>query len=541
MKKLVTIFMLTQALIVQAQISTFEDLTVSPGSVLNASGPSVLSNFRSGNIRMPTVYSTSFGGYWAGGWAYTNIKNDTLGGFNNLYTGYAGSGNNQSSNYAVGQGGSTMHLTGADAGDSVLGFFVTNATYAALSMKNGDAFAKKFGGSTGNDPDYFALVVKAWKNGTLKNDSVVFYLADYRFANNAQDYIVKNWSYVNLRGLGKVDSLLMKLISTDNGNFGMNTPSFFCVDDIMTLRDTADFENLMLLSGTYRNKVDTILTKNYLSGLALFPSAYTVSSFGDYWSSGFAISNILDTITPGYANLYSSYAGLGADSSKQYAVAQNKCRVVIPTNILPTPIVTGMYVTNTTYAALSMKNGDAFAKKFGGQSGNDPDYFLLTVKAFLGGNRKADSVNFYLADYRNSDNSKDYIVNTWKWLNLSSLGLVDSLEFILSSTDNGTFGMNTPAFFALDNLTIDFSNSVNELLPASSVRVYPNPAKHQLFIDANHANLQSARIYDLSGRQVHQVYGEQISEISLKDIPAGLYMLELKGNQLNVVKKIIIE
>jgi hypothetical protein len=182
-----------------------------------------------------------------------------------------------------------------------------------------------------------------------------------------------------------------------------------------------------------------------------------------------------------------------------------------------------------------------FAKKFGGQSGNDPDYFLLTVKAFLGGNRKADSVNFYLADYRNSDNSKDYIVNTWKWLNLSSLGLVDSLEFILSSSDNGTFGMNTPAFFALDNFSLDFSNSVNELLPSSSVRVYPNPAKHQLFIDANHANLQSARIYDLSGRQVHQVYGEQISEISLKDIPAGLYMLELKGNQLNVVKKIIIE
>ncbi|MFN5884360.1 MAG: DUF4465 domain-containing protein, partial [Bacteroidota bacterium] len=309
-------------------------------------------------------------------------------------------------------------------------------------MKNGDAFAKKFGGQTGNDPDYFALVFKAWKNGTLKNDSIVFYLADFRFANNALDYIIKNWTYVDLRALGKIDSLRMQLISSDTGFFGMNTPSFFCVDDIITTLDTADFENLPLVTGSYQNKSNAVLRKSYQSELAFFPSTYTVSEYGDYWSSGFAISSVFDTVTPGYGNLYTSFAGLGADSSIQYAISQNRSRVLIPTNILPIPHVKGMYVTNTTYAALSMKFGDAFAKKFGGPSGNDPDYLLLTVKAFLGGTQKADSVNFYLADFRNADNSKDYILNTWKWLNLTPLGLVDSLEFILSSSDNGAFGMN---------------------------------------------------------------------------------------------------
>ncbi|MFN6358795.1 MAG: DUF4465 domain-containing protein [Bacteroidota bacterium] len=542
MKKLITILFISQSIYMQAQsVSTFEKLQLPPGGYLNASGEAVKSNFSSGNIRLPNIYETEYGGYWSAGWAYSNLKNDTVGGYTNLYSSFAAAGHQASVNYAVGQGGSILYTAGADAGDSIKGLYVTNSTYAALSMKNGDAFAKKFGGQTGNDPDYFALVFKAWKNGTLKNDSIVFYLADFRFANNALDYIIKNWTYVDLRALGKIDSLRMQLISSDTGFFGMNTPSFFCVDDIITTLDTADFENLPLVTGSYQNKSNAVLRKSYQSELAFFPSTYTVSEYGDYWSSGFAISSVFDTVTPGYGNLYTSFAGLGADSSIQYAISQNRSRVLIPTNILPIPHVKGMYVTNTTYAALSMKFGDAFAKKFGGPSGNDPDYLLLTVKAFLGGTQKADSVNFYLADFRNADNSKDYILNTWKWLNLTPLGLVDSLEFILSSSDNGAFGMNTPAFFALDNLTIDFSNLVNELQLLQAVKIYPNPATEKLFIDASDDLIHAVSLHDLSGRQLLEKSFNQASEISLQGIPAGLYLLKLQGEEKSVVKKIMIK
>jgi hypothetical protein len=37
----------------------------------------------------------------------------------------------------------------------------------------------------------------------------------------------------------------------------------------------------------------------------------------------------------------------------------------------------GVYVTNTTYAYNSMRDGDMFAKKFGGPTGNDPDWYKL--------------------------------------------------------------------------------------------------------------------------------------------------------------------
>ena len=62
------------------------------------------------------------------------------------------------------------------------------------------------------------------------------------------------------------------------------------------------------------------------------------------------------------------------------------------------------------------------------------------------------TVDFYLADYRFADNSKDYIVENWEYVDLSSLGVVKSLEFSLNSSDAGVFGMNTPAYFAMDDL-----------------------------------------------------------------------------------------
>ena len=64
-------------------------------------------------------------------------------------------------------------------GKVIDGMYVTNGTYAYLSMLNGDAYAKKFGGVSGNDPDWFKLTIRKWYNGILANDSVTFYLADY--------------------------------------------------------------------------------------------------------------------------------------------------------------------------------------------------------------------------------------------------------------------------------------------------------------------------------------------------------------------------
>ncbi|MEX2607329.1 MAG: DUF4465 domain-containing protein [Kiritimatiellia bacterium] len=181
-----------------------------------------------------------------------------------------------------------------------------------------------------------------------------------------------------------------------------------------------------------------------------FPNTFTDWGGGFTSWEGFSYSNTTDTATPGFENQYSAYPGSGADGSGNYGVSFGS-----PTISYMSPFDfsegKGVFVTNTTYAALDMLNGSDFSKQFGGDTGDDPDWFMLSITGSNGGSPTG-SVDFYLADFRFEDNSQDYILDDWAFVNLSSLGTVDSLSFELSSTDNGDFGMNTPNYFAMDNL-----------------------------------------------------------------------------------------
>lgn len=174
----------------------------------------------------------------------------------------------------------------------------------------------------------------------------------------------------------------------------------------------------------------------------------------DYWE-GFGYSNTSDTTTPGYENDLSAYTGTGYNAGDDiYGVGYEFNST--PTITLPQPgIVEGGYFTNTTYAALAMRDGYFNAKKFGGDSGGDPDWFCLTITGKdLQGQITSEPVEFYLADYRDPDNSQDYIVDSWEYVDLSSLGEVKTVEFTLSSSDVGDQGINTPTYFAMDNLVV---------------------------------------------------------------------------------------
>jgi len=164
---------------------------------------------------------------------------------------------------------------------------------------------------------------------------------------------------------------------------------------------------------------------------------------------GWSVSNHGDTTTPGFANQYSSITGGGFAGGGQFGVAFSD--VALITFASPETLA-GTYLTNTTYAALSMLNGDGFAKQFGGASGTDADWFNVTIEGRLGGSATGNIV-FYLADYRFANSVDDYIIDDWTWVELGSLGLVDQLAFTFGSSDAGAFGVNTPTYFALDSLT----------------------------------------------------------------------------------------
>ena len=203
-----------------------------------------------------------------------------------------------------------------------------------------------------------------------------------------------------------------------------------------------------------------------LSGGFTDGDAYFTNNFDTTYSvwSGFAYSDIplnVDTIHTGvgdYNYQYNSATSGGVYGSSTFGVSYtgNNDAIVRLQGFAHSHQVYGLYVTNSAYTYLSLKYGDGVGKKFGGAHNTDPDWFRLTVKGWYQGSLVADSVNFYLADFRSSDTSQHYILRTWKFVDLLPLGNVDSLYFTLNSSDTGVFGMNTPAFFALDNfLTTD--------------------------------------------------------------------------------------
>ena len=135
-----------------------------------------------------------------------------------------------------------------------------------------------------------------------------------------------------------------------------------------------------------------------------------------------------------------------------------------------------------------MQEGDSYAKKFGGVTGDDPDFFLLKMKFFNNGEETGDTLDFYMADYRFDDNTQDYIIDEWTTINLTGItNLYDEIELILSSTDNGAFGMNTPNYIAIDNFIIDPLNADKTEL--QNVQIFPNPANDFITIISENNNI----------------------------------------------------
>jgi len=203
----------------------------------------------------------------------------------------------------------------------------------------------------------------------------------------------------------------------------------------------------------------------------------------DYSWSRFAYSNQTDTATAGYTNQFSSYAG-GANSGDNFGVAfgyhdltanNTGNEAFNPKNInhleglpyLTLPFgasIEGMFVTNTTYTALSLLHGDSFTgRPFGGENGDIPDWYKMSAygtdasgNILLGADGNALGVDFFLADNREG---QMFIADQWMYMDLSALAGAERLYFNVAGTLTGDYGLNSPGYFAVDDITYSLSTA----------------------------------------------------------------------------------
>lgn len=84
----------------------------------------------------------------------------------------------------------------------------------------------------------------------------------------------------------------------------------------------------------------------------------------------------------------------------------------------------------------------------------------------------------------------------------------------------------------ITSINSDFAVFKNEILLSidsfsnSKFLIYPNPAQETLFIDNNFNQQVSAKIYDVSGKLLHNLLIEtELSQIDVKQLQAGLYFI----------------
>lgn len=297
---------------------------------------------------------------------------------------------------------------------------------------------------------------------------------------------------------------------------------------------TVDFESLNLTTAeSYNDGSDG-------SGGFNTQNVFFFNDYQGYWSGGFAYSNMTDVTTAGFLNQYSVYAGSGANNSSNYGLFTTFGYLTFSQGVA----LDSVKICNTTYAALSMKNGDSFAKQFGSPNNasgtpdgtNGEDFFLLRIYSLDAASATVDSLDFYLADFRFSDNTQDYIIEDWTNLDLSPLGTVNGLAFKLKSSDVGAFGMNTPNYFALDNLTFKSTLGVQDL-HSDLVKTYPNPVQDLLTINWN--GEADIALYDVSGTLVASGKHKNSSILNIEALAAGVYELKVSATGQVFSEKIV--
>jgi hypothetical protein len=162
--------------------------------------------------------------FWNGG-VVCSAKIDTVtGGYANQYSCMAGSGALLSRHFGVVYTPASFTCKDNIYFFGIKSMMVTNTTYAYRDIQTGTpGVSKKFA-----DGDWFKLTITGYKT-KIKTGSVDFYLADFR---NGKTNLLRTWQKIDLVTLGMVDSIAFSVDSSDKGQWGVNTPTYVCIDNI---------------------------------------------------------------------------------------------------------------------------------------------------------------------------------------------------------------------------------------------------------------------------------------------------------------------
>lgn len=178
-----------------------------------------------------------------------------------------------------------------------------------------------------------------------------------------------------------------------------------------------------------------------------------------FWSGGYAISNYYDTVLTN--GTYTTQLAIPLEQSDnqfcvffQHVDNTSYCQGL---NVYPiyfadkvARVVRSIDITNTTYTANSLTNGDSFAS-----AADENALFEVVVRGYP----SIDDENTYVEVSAPLCKGTD-VLKEWKTMDCTGLGAVQGFRIYVRDTNNtlsGTYGLNTPGYGAIDNIVVEFA------------------------------------------------------------------------------------
>lgn len=171
---------------------------------------------------------------------------------------------------------------------------------------------------------------------------------------------------------------------------------------------------------------------------------------GEYWFGGEAVSNYtsLNLSEADYLHQLSVYNSSGANGSSNFCVhngyADSFANKMSGFSFKDgsSHFISSMYICATTYMYGVYLDGNGFS-----MPATDSSYFTLIAIGYDGAGKEISRVEYPIAQGKK-------VVTEWTLVDLSGLGRVNAVKFNLAGSDSGSYGLNTPAYFAYDDVTV---------------------------------------------------------------------------------------
>ncbi len=512
-----------------AQVVDFEELTLEPNSSwIGADGTG----------QFTSSYLTLYNDYSAGSWqgfAYTNGTDAET----NYYT-------NLSSCVGHGAGNSAYYVTAYIGLDWMGGTYDPIPVGMKINTTNSGNFAhrgayfcmpvllKKWVDlEYASNHFYYKLKASAYASGTLVGEQEIM-LADFT---EGHSYMMDDWTYVDLSWIENADSLTFTALSNDAGEYGINTPNYFCMDNFgaqdpnyINYTDVVDFEELTLEPNTHWSTSER--TGSFQSSYLTLYSHYD-EDYPEYpYLEGFVYTNETDADTYALTN-YSAAVGHGNENSSNYVNCYmgwyNTSAIKIDTEHSVDFTNRGAYFCLPTYVS----------KYIGDENGSFAEnhyYYSVKITAFAGETEVANR-EIVMADFREDAN---YKMDEWTFVDLSWIANADSLYFEAVGNDTaGGFGVNTPAYFCMDDFGIQapevfIGQSIAESL---SIDAYFDAAG-MLNLSCE-SRINDVYVYDMAGRLVKNISVNDNNVSMTFEGVNGMYIISARTEKGMVACKVI--